>query len=502
MSKAITLSEWKTQVEEAKAANMKRKAQQFVADATVVNETPAEAPATMVPEVSAPTEDTNQISASDESTVPETAVEESPATDNVAEVETSTEEEVSQDTPDNEPVAAPVAPAEDDTTVKASSEMDKLRETLGNMLKNADAGTIVYGRVGKRGKQFKGIVAPELKSFMQTVLTTGEPPAEFSIACDVHPKTHSIALWEEGGAYLETGTALIITDPYGNAKDPKVAYNNKNVCNGRHALLRLDLYDHIIVGVRSGSTKAVAIYRVNTITPVINNSATAICSCIVSISPRDEERDDILIKQDLKDYERTWICAQDSESDGVSDKLDHVLGLIDATLYDTEVCKPIYTNRYGNTRRNIESLKRDYINYIKNPLPEVKSFDTLSSMYEYFDTASEVFFTEFNPRNEDLVAILTLNRVVGNSGTAYLKVNMNYFIYPNLNVDANTLNPNVTYPQWFMAIGGVILKESDTFYYPDTDGRDANKCTSCASIIAELHAHGNCTRLAALKRLC
>lgn len=501
MSKAITLPEWKKQVEEAKAANMKRKAQQFVADATEVKATPAEAPAIMVPEVSAPTEDTNQISASDESTVPETEVEESPVTDNVAEVETSTEE-VSQDTPDDEPVAAPVAPAEDDGTVKAASELDKLRATLSNMLKNADAGTIVYGRVGKRGKQFKGIVAPELKSFMQTVLSTGEPPAEFSIACDVHPKTHSIALWEEGGAYLETGTALIITDPYGNAKDPKVAYNNKNVCNGRHALLRLDLYDHIIVGVRSGSTKVVAIYRVNTITPVINNSATAICSCIVSISPRDEERDDILIKQDLKDYERTWICAQDSESDGVSDKLDHVLGLIDATLYDTEVCKPIYTNRYGNTRRNIESLKRDYINYIKNPLPEVKSFNTLGSMYEYFDTASEVFFTEFNPRNEDLVAILTLNRVVGSSGTAYLKVNMNYFIYPNLNVDANTLNPNVTYPQWFMAIGGVILKESDTFYYPDTDGRDANKCTSCASIIAELHAHGNCTRLAALKRLC
>ena len=101
-----------------------------------------------------------------------------------------------------------------------------------------------------------------------------------------------------------------------------------------------------------------------------------------------------------------------------------------------------------------------------------------------------------------LVAILTLNRVVGNSGTAYLKVNMNYFIYPNLNADKATLNPNVTYPQWFMSIGGVILKESDTFYYPDTDGKDANKCTSCASIIAELHAHGNCTRLAALKRLC
>lgn len=502
MSKAITLSEWKTQVEEAKAANMKRKAQQFVADATEVKATPAEAPAIMVPEVSTPTEDTNQISASGESTVPETKVEESPVTNDVPEVETSTEEEVSQDTPDNEPVAAPVVPAEDDTTVKASSEMDKLRATLSNMLKDADAGTIVYGRVGKRGKQFKGIVAPELKSFMQTVLSTGEPPAEFSIACDVHPKTHSIALWEEGGAYLETGTALIITDPYGNAKDPKVAYNNKNVCNGRHALLRLDLYDHIIVGVRSGFIKVVAIYRVNTITPVINNSATAICSCIVSISPRDEERDDILIRQDLKDYERTWICAQDSESDGVSDKLDHVLGLIDATLYDTEVCKPIYTNRYGNTRRNIESLKRDYINYIKDPLPEVKSFDTLGSMYEYFDTASEVFFTEFNPRNEDLVAILTLNRVVGSSGTAYLKVNMNYFIYPNLNVDVNTLNPNVTYPQWFMAIGGVILKESDTFYYPDTDGRDANKCISCASIIAELHAHGNCTRLAALKRLC
>lgn len=502
MSKAITLSEWKTQVEEAKAANMKRKAQQFVADATEVKATPAEAPAITVPEVSAPTEDTNQISASDESTVPETKVEESPVTNDVPEVETSTEEEVSQDTPDNEPVAAPVVPAEDDTTVKASSEMDKLRATLSNMLKDADAGTIVYGRVGKRGKQFKGIVAPELKSFMQTVLSTGEPPAEFSIACDVHPKTHSIALWEEGGAYLETGTALIITDPYGNAKDPKVAYNNKNVCNGRHALLRLDLYDHIIVGVRSGSTKAVAIYRVNTITPVINNSATAICSCIVSISPQDEERDDIRIKQDIKDYERTWIYAQNSESDGISDKLDHVLGLIDATLYDTEVCKPIYTNRYGNTRRNIESLKRDYINYIKDPLPEVKSFDTLSSMYEYFDTASEVFFTEHNPRNEDLVAILTLNRVVGNSGTAYLKVNMNYFIYPNLNVDANTLNPNVTYPQWFMSIGGVILKESDTFYYPDTDGRDANKCTSCASIIAELHSHGNCTRLAALKRLC
>lgn len=500
MSKAITLPEWKKQVEEAKAANMKRKAQQLAADAAEVNETPAEEPATTVPEVSTPTEDTNQISASDESTVPETPVEESPVTNDVA--ETSTEEEVSQDTPDNEPVTAPVVPAEDDTTVKASSEMDKLRATLSNMLKDADAGTIVYGRVGKRGKQFKGIVAPELKSFMQTVLSTGEPPAEFSIACDVHPKTHSIALWEEGGAYLETGTALIITDPYGNAKDPKVAYNNKNVCNGRHALLRLDLYDHIIVGVRSGSTKAVAIYRVNTITPVINNSATAICSCIVSISPRDEERDDIIIKQDLKDYERTWICAQDSASDGVSDKLDHVLGLIDATLYDTEVCKPIYTNRYGNTRRNIESLKRDYINHIKNPLPEVKSFDTLSSMYEYFDTASEVFFTEHNPRNADLVAILTLNRVVGNSGTAYLKVNMNYFIYPNLNVDANTLNPNVTYPQWFMAIGGVILKESDTFYYPDTDGRDANKCTSCASIIAELHSHGNCTRLAALKRLC
>ena len=298
MSKAITLPEWKKQVEEAKAANMKRKAQQLVADAAEVNE----APATMVPEVSTPTEDTNQISASDESTVPESSV-----TDDAAEVEVSTEEEVSQDTPD-EPAAAPAAPAEDNDTVKAASELDKLRATLSNMLKNADADNVVYGRVGKRGKQFKGIIAPELKSFMQTVLSTGEAPAEFNIACDVHPKTHSIALWEEGGAYLESGTALIITDPYGNAKDPKIAYNNKNVCNGRHALLRLDLYDHIIVGVRSGNTKVVAIYRVNTITPVINNAATAICSCIVSISPRDEEHDDILIKQELKDYERTWIC--------------------------------------------------------------------------------------------------------------------------------------------------------------------------------------------------
>ena len=56
-------------------------------------------------------------------------------------------------------------------------------------------------------------------------------------------------IWEEGGADMASGYALLIADKDGNKKPPVLCLHDKDVANGKHALVPVALGDIILLGV-------------------------------------------------------------------------------------------------------------------------------------------------------------------------------------------------------------------------------------------------------------
>ena len=76
-----------------------------------------------------------------------------------------------------------------------------------------------------------------------------EVPSEYVIDGVIAKNTGIPCVWEEGGADMASGYALLIADKDGNKKAPLLCLHDKDVSNGKHALVPVTEGDLILLGV-------------------------------------------------------------------------------------------------------------------------------------------------------------------------------------------------------------------------------------------------------------
>ena len=505
MPKSISPAEWKKAVAEQKQRN-----KQLMEEKAVIAE---EAPATEsaeAPEVASATDEVEVVVNEPAAEVAEPATEhkveditEDPNwTDGVIRSELVTEairknmvateeaEPKVQEEPVAEEVTTDTAPVVEESispeftnesnTLSDSLDMNSVQKFLqdawnSSSKKNSkSAPSVVHTRIGNNAKKVMPIYQHDFAKFCTNIILGGTMPDTFEITCTILNKSNHVSIWEEGGSYLDDGNVLLVTDAYGNPKEAVTAYHDPTVVCGKHALIGVNLYDHLVLGARHGEKKCIGIYRIDAITPVMPNTPVrAICTQVVLDEPRDEEHDELTISPNLKSYETEWICgtnegAPDNEA---SAKLDKILSLAEDTLYNQDAASPIYIRKYNKYYLN----DNDYRKVVNDDIYCAKliKYDSLPELYADFESVSDEYFATHDGRGEDFVGVVNLQLIALKSGKYIIVVYMSGLIYPRVKVSrtdktskAKIILPE-TSPEGRVYYGCTILKEGDTFYYPD-----------------------------------
>jgi hypothetical protein len=145
--------------------------------------------------------------------------------------------------------AAP-APAQVETPVKApeAAPVKKSPKSVSRMRiidKDVDIDITSIGEV-------KPISNRGLRKFREDTFGKNpldEVPSEYIIDGVLAKGTGIPCVWEEGGADMASGYALLIADKDGNKKAPVLCLHDKDVSNGKHALVPVAEGDLILLGV-------------------------------------------------------------------------------------------------------------------------------------------------------------------------------------------------------------------------------------------------------------
>ena len=91
-----------------------------------------------------------------------------------------------------------------------------------------------------------------LRKFREDIFGKNPPkdvPSEYIIDGVLSKGTGIPCVWEEGGADMASGYALLVADKDGNKKAPVLCLHDKDVSNGKHALVPVASGDLILLGV-------------------------------------------------------------------------------------------------------------------------------------------------------------------------------------------------------------------------------------------------------------
>lgn len=172
---------------------------------------------------------------------------EAPKAEEAPKVEEAPETETVEATPAPEaevkiPVEAPVKAAVETAPAKKSPKSVSRMRILD---KDVDIDITGIGEV-------KPISNRGLRKFREDTFgknSLDEVPSEYIIDGVLAKGTGLPCVWEEGGADMASGYALLIADKNGNKKSPVLCLHDKDVSNGKHALIHVVEGDLILLGV-------------------------------------------------------------------------------------------------------------------------------------------------------------------------------------------------------------------------------------------------------------
>ena len=148
------------------------------------------------------------------------------------------------------PKVEEAAPAQVETSVEApeAAPVKKSPKSVSRMRivdKDVDIDITSIGEV-------KPISNKGLRKFREDTFGKNpldEVPSEYIIDGVLAKGTGIPCIWEEGGADMASGYALLVADKDGNKKPPVLCLHDKDVANGKHALVPVALGDIILLGV-------------------------------------------------------------------------------------------------------------------------------------------------------------------------------------------------------------------------------------------------------------
>jgi hypothetical protein len=491
MPKSISPAEWKKAVAEQKQRNKQLMEER---EAAITEDAPATEPTEEVIEVAPESTATTVVAEPAKEPEPAPEAPEEPVVEDVEEVVTADTDAVIEEAT---PVAedAPVIESEELVTDNTSTEslsfddLQKSFQDLSNRSSDKKTSPVIssihFGRIGNGAREVKSIAQPDFAKLCSKVLLGESMPETFEITCTLLNKSNRVALWEEGGSYLGNGNVLMITDAYGNPKDVVAAYHDHSKVCGKHALIPISLYDHLVIGVRNDTKKCIGIYRIDTITPSKPKMpGVAICTRVVLDVPRDEDHDDITVSTNLKSYEANWLCGADEKSGSTqaSTKLDKILTIADQALCNEDASSPIYIKKYYKYYLN----KADYDKVLQDQdyVAKLTKYNTVTELYEAFDKVSTEYLNTHDVKREDFVCVVSLQLYMLQSGRALIAVIVSGLVYPKVIRPKVDKQPNAnapqgkqtkqpeyilpeTTPEGRIYYGYAFLGEDELFYYPD-----------------------------------
>ena len=191
----------------------------------------------------------------DETTAPEVAEEtkvEEVVEAEAPKVEEAPKAETVEEAPKTEeatpaPVDAP-AHVETPAVVVEAAPAKKSTKSISRMRITNEEADIDITQIG----EVKPISNRGLRKFREDIFgknSLNEIPREYVIDGVLAKGTGIPCVWEEGGADMASGYALLIADKDGNKKAPVLCLHDKDVSNGKHALVPVALGDIILLGV-------------------------------------------------------------------------------------------------------------------------------------------------------------------------------------------------------------------------------------------------------------
>ena len=316
---------------------------------------------------------------------------------------------------------------------------------------------LVFNRVDRPNKKYKGIFNAGLLSFCNEAVTSGKIPDRITLKCTSVYNSNYLGIWEEGGAYNGRGNVLLVTDMYGKPKEAVIAYHNPNTYNGKHSLIRVDMNDHIVLGVQENNKKFIGIYHVTTGSAITKDGGNIVCDRVATVTNRDDEHDDITLVKNLTDYEQTWLCEDNADAESCSTVLDNVLDVATETLFENDVTHPLYIKPYAAYHLN----KNDYDNALidEDYINTVVTYGTIEEAYNALDETFTDVFANVSLSGKDPVVVVTMSLIKTKSGKDMLIAYISGLIYDK--ATHTSAGSRVFY-------GRVRITPESMFYYPDS----------------------------------
>ena len=184
--------------------------------------------------------------------VKETQVEEVTSTEVVESEAPKAEEapktEMVEKAPKTEEATPAPAQVETPAVVVEAAPAKKSPKSISRMRITNEEADIDITQIG----EVKPISNRGLRKFREDIFgknSLNEIPREYVIDGVLAKGTGIPCVWEEGGADMASGYALLIADKDGNKKAPVLCLHDKDVSNGKHALVPVALGDIILLGV-------------------------------------------------------------------------------------------------------------------------------------------------------------------------------------------------------------------------------------------------------------
>ena len=184
--------------------------------------------------------------------VKETQVEEVTSTEVVESEAPKAEEapktEMVEKAPKTEEATPAPAQVETPAVVVEAAPAKKSTKSISRMRITNEEADIDITQIG----EVKPISNRGLRKFREDIFgknSLNEIPREYVIDGVLAKGTGIPCVWEEGGADMASGYALLIADKDGNKKAPVLCLHDKDVSNGKHALVPVALGDIILLGV-------------------------------------------------------------------------------------------------------------------------------------------------------------------------------------------------------------------------------------------------------------
>lgn len=163
-------------------------------------------------------------------------------------------------------IEAPVEQHIEEVTEKVIPVVEKVEQTV---FIPSCGSPVVAQRFGDTNRSSSSIKRPPQNSGLKSFISMFKEDTKISLEQMIVFSGESVrrstfpGVWEEGGAtYGQEGSVLLVTDHTGGRKSASMAYHDKKFANGKHALIRVEEGDLLIVGYRMEDFEIIAVYQI------------------------------------------------------------------------------------------------------------------------------------------------------------------------------------------------------------------------------------------------